>query len=181
MHLKEILIFKKLNASNMSSQKEKSDYHYMKAIVICKESGEYLLDLILDSEINPMLLSSFIGALALFGKDNMGKIKEITVKGLDLEMIIVNKYDLILIAIMDKNYVREKIRNEAEKALDMFYLLYKEDLKNSHHTGIFESFKRILIVQIKDYLDEINRLEKEKEIGDFGWFTEVIRKSKDNL
>ncbi|MFX1337244.1 MAG: hypothetical protein ACFFDK_01400 [Promethearchaeota archaeon] len=165
----------------MSDQKEKLDYHFMKAIVICKESGEYLLDLILDSNINPMLLSSFIGALALFGKDNMGKIKEITVKGLDLEMIIVSKYDLILITIMDKDYVRDNIRDEAEKALDMFYLLYKEDLKNSYHTEVFESFKRILGIQIKDYLDEINRLEKNKEIGDFGWFTEVIRKSKDRL
>lgn len=155
----------------------------MKAIVIAKESGEYLLDLILDSDINPMLLSSFIGALALFGKENMGKIEEITVKGLDLEMIVVSKYDLILIAIMDKAYVRENIRDEAERALDFFYILYKKDLENSLHTGIFESFKKILILQIQDYLDEINRPEdeKEKEVGDFGWFTEVLRKSKDEL
>jgi hypothetical protein len=165
----------------MSDQEDKLDYHYMKAIVICKESGEYLLDLILDSEINPILLSSFIGALALFGKDNMGKIKEITVKGLDLEMIIVSKYELILITIMDKAYVRENIREEAEKALDMFYLLYKEDLENSLHTGVFESFKKILILQIKDYLVELNRSEERKEIGDFGWFTEVLKNSKEDL
>jgi hypothetical protein len=165
----------------MSDQEENVYYHFMKAIVICKESGEYLLDLILDSDINPMLLSSFVGALALFGKDNMGKIKEITVKGLDLEMIIVSKYDLILITIMDKAYVRDNIRAEAEKALDMFYLLYKEDLENSLYTGVFESFKKILILQIKDYFDELNRLEKAKEIGDFGWFTEVLRKSKEEL
>ena len=46
----------------MSDQEEKLDYRYMKAIVITKISGEYLLDLILDSDINPLLLSSFIGA-----------------------------------------------------------------------------------------------------------------------
>ena len=164
----------------MNAQEKPIDYSVIKAIVISKISGEYLLDLIFDSDINPIMLSSFIGALALFGKDNMGKIKEITVKGLNMEMIIVSKYDLILIAIIDKAYVRENIREEAEKALDMFYLLYKEDIETSVHTGIFESFKKILVLQVKDYLDEINRLEKEREIGNFGWFTEVLRNSKDD-
>jgi len=163
----------------MSDQEENLDYSFMKAIVICKESGQYLLDLILDLKINPLLLSSFIGALALFGKDNMGKIREITVKGLDLEMIIVSKYDLILIAIIDKAYVRENLRDEAEKALDMFYLLYKEDIENSIHTGVFESFNKILMLQIKDYLDEINHSQKEKEVKDFGFFTGAIKKLKD--
>ena len=163
----------------MSDQEELLDYSFMKAIVISKISGEYLLDLILDSDINPILLSSFIGALSLFGKENLGKIKEITIKGLDLEMIMVSKYDLILIAIIDKAYVRESLRDEAEKALDMFYLLYKEDIESSIHTGVFESFKKILILQIKDYLDELNRSKKEKELKDFGFFTEVIKKLKD--
>ena len=70
----------------------------MKAIVICRESGEYLLDLILDSEINPILLSSFVGALSLFGKDNLGKINEINVKGLDTifttNFLSLDKYPL---------------------------------------------------------------------------------------
>ncbi len=162
----------------MSDQEELLDYSFMKAIVISKISGEYLLDLILDSDINPILLSSFIGALSLFGKENLGKIKEITIKGLDLEMIMVSKYDLILIAIIDIAYVRESLRDEAEKALDMFYLLYKEDIESSIHTGVFESFKKILILQIKDYLDELNRSKKDKELRDFGFFTEVIKKTK---
>ena len=152
----------------------------MKAIVICRESGEYLLDLILDSEINPVLLSSFVGALSLFGKDNLGKINEINVKGLDLEMIMVSKYSLILIAIIDKNYIRNNLRDDAERALDMFYLLYKEEIANSVHTEIFEPFKKILLLQIKDYLDEIFNSEKEKEIKDFAFLTEAIKKKKEN-
>lgn len=152
----------------------------MKAIVICRESGEYLLDLILDSEINPILLSSFVGALSLFGKDNLGKINEINVKGLDLEMIMVSKYNLILIAILDKNYIRKNLRDDAERALDMFYLLYKEEIANSIHTGLFEPFKKILLLQIKDYLDEIFNSEKEKEIKDFAFLTEAIKKKKEN-
>ena len=152
----------------------------MKAIIICRESGEYLLDLILDSKINPVLLSSFVGALSLFGKDNLGKIKEINVKGLDLEMIMVSKYSLILIAIIDKNYIRKNLRDDAERALDMFYLLYKEEIANSVHTEIFEPFKKILLLQIKDYLDEIFNSKKEKEIKDFAFLTEAIRKQKEN-
>ena len=64
------------------------DYKLVKGIVICKESGEYLLDLILDSKINPVLLSSFVGALRLFG-NNLGEIEEINIKGLDVDMIIL--------------------------------------------------------------------------------------------
>jgi len=34
---------------------------YLKGMVICHKNGTYLLDLILDTEINPVLLSSFVG------------------------------------------------------------------------------------------------------------------------
>lgn len=156
----------------------------MKAIVICRTSGEYLLDLILDSEINPLLLSSFIGALSLFGKENMGKIEELNIKGLDLEMIVVSKYDLIFIAIIDKQYVRELVREEAEKALEMFYLLYKDEIQDSVDTSIFDSFKKILILQIKEYLDNFNQPEQEIEdtqkSKDFGLW-EIFEKCRDKL
>lgn len=148
---------------------------FLKGIVICKETGIYLLDLILDSTINPIMLSSFVGALSLFGAENMGKIEEILIKGLDIQMIIVSKYDLILIAIMDKDFAKNGIHLEAEKALDQFYLLYKDEINECTDINQFVAFKRILYSQIEDYFD---RLEKESEIGDFGFFTEAISKSR---
>lgn len=154
------------------------NYKSLKGIIICKESGEYFLDLILDTNINPVLLSSFVGALCLFGKDNLGKIEEINIKGLDIDMIIVYKYNLILIAIMEKNVARHDIRNEAIKALDMFYALYKNEINKCVDVGIFESFKNILLSQIKEYFEKLKDLEKRKDIGDFGFFTEAIKKSR---
>ncbi len=148
----------------------------LKGIVICKESGEYLLDLILDAKINPVLLSSFVGALRLFG-DNLGEIKEINIKGLDVNMIIVYKYNLIFVAIMDRSLIKHDIREEAEKALDMFYTLYRMEI-NSNCIDIsqFEYFKKLLSKQIDVYSKKIKSSEKEAKIGDFGFFTEAIKK-----
>jgi len=152
----------------------------LKGIVICKETGIYLLDLILDSEINPILLSSFVGALSLFGEENMGRIEEITIKGLDIQMVIVSKNKLILIAIMDKEFLKQGIREEAEKALDMFYSLYKNEIEECVDVCIFDSFKKILYKQINDYFNKLNDKEKQIEIGNFGFFTEAIAKMRNH-
>jgi hypothetical protein len=152
----------------------------LKGIVICKESGEYLLDLILDSNINPLLLSSFVGALKLFGS-NLGEIKEITIKGLDVEMIIVYKYNLILVAILDKDFITHDIRSEAEKALDMFYTLYRTEINNSNiEISQFESFKNVLSTQIEEFFKRLENSEEKVGIGDFGFFTEAIKKLRSN-
>lgn len=124
-----------------------------------------------------MLLSSFVGALSLFGTENMGKIEEITIKGLSIQMIIVNKFGLVLIAIMDKHFVKEDIRDEAVKALDMFYHLYQNEIGDCTDVSQFESFKQVLYDQIVEYFDRKNGKNKEK-IRDFGFFTEAIAQTK---
>ena len=136
------------------------------------------MDLILDSEINPMLLSSFVGALSLFGSESLGKIEEITIKGLSIQMIIVNKFDLVLIAIMDKDFVKEDIREEAEKALDMFYHLYQNEISDCTDVSQFESFKKLLYDQIVEYFKRVNGENAKKEIRDFGFFTEAISQTR---
>ena len=131
----------------------------------------------MDTEINPVLLSSFVGALSLFGKDNLGKIEEINVKGLAVDMIVVYKYNLILIAIISHDF-KEDIRDEAEKALDMFYSSYVKELQNLEflNVSIFDEFKKVLYLQIQDYFEILKDKEKENQIPDFGWFTDAIRK-----
>ena len=123
------------------------------------------------------MLSSFVGALSLFGAENMGKIEEITIKGLSIQMVIVNKFDLVLIAIMDKDFVKEDIRKEAVKALDMFYHLYKNEIGDCTDVSQFESFKKILYDQIVEYFDRTNGKYKE-EIRDFGFFTDAIAQTR---
>jgi hypothetical protein len=128
-----------------------------------------------------VLLSSFVGALSLFGKDNLGKIEEISVTGLDVDMIIVTKYDLIFIAIFAKEFAKniQEMRKEIEKALDMFYSSYLEEIKSGIDVSVFDGFKAILQMQIEDYLEIIQDKEKAKATGDFGFFTEAVKKSKD--
>ena len=125
-----------------------------------------------------MLLSSFVGALSLFGSESLGKIEEITIKGLSIQMIIVNKFDLVLIAIMDKDFIKEDMREEAEKALDMFYHLYQNEISDSTDVSQFESFKKILYDQIVEYFNRVNGDNNKKEMRDFGFFTEAIAKSR---
>lgn len=123
-----------------------------------------------------MLLSSFVGALQLFGAKNMGKIEEITIKGLSIDMIIVNKYNLVMITIMDKAFVKDGIRGESEKALDMFYAIYRDAIEDCTEVCQFDSFKKILYDQIEDYFKRIKNKDTDAEIGDFGFFTGAIAK-----
>ncbi|MHA1688341.1 MAG: hypothetical protein ACTSYC_11530 [Promethearchaeota archaeon] len=149
---------------------------HIKGIVICKESGEFLLDLILDTHINTILLSSFVGALSLFGKDSMGKIEEIIIKGLDIQIIIVNAHGLILITIVDKNFLSEDAREEAQKALEHFYTLYKDDIHKCVDISRFSSFKLLLYKQIEEFF---KNKKNSKTNQDFGFFTEAIRKMRE--
>ena len=150
----------------------------IKGIVICKETGEFLLDLILDTDIDPVLLSSFVGALALFGLDNIGKIEEIIIKGLNIEMLIVSRNDLTLVIIIDKNWETNILREEAEEALNMFYNTYKNEIKKSPiNIGKFESFKNLLNLQIKEYFKKVGI---NNGIQDFGFFTDAIKKQRNH-
>ncbi|MFW9879649.1 MAG: hypothetical protein ACFFG0_41770 [Candidatus Thorarchaeota archaeon] len=125
-------------------------------------------------------MSSFVGALGLFG-ENLGRIEEINIKGLDVEMIIVYKYNLIFVAILAKEFVKQDIRDEAEKSLDMFYSLYRKEIKEDYNeVSQFTSFKNILFTQIEEYLNRIKDSQKAPEIGDFGFFTDAIKKLRSN-
>ncbi|MFX0035200.1 MAG: hypothetical protein ACFE9I_06120 [Candidatus Hermodarchaeota archaeon] len=125
-------------------------------------------------------MSSFVGALGLFG-ENLGQIEEINIKGLDVDMIVVYKYNLIFVAILDKEIIKHNIRDEAEKSLDMFYSLYRKEINDSYsEISQFTSFKNILFTQIEEYFNRIKKSEKEPEIGDFGFFTDAIKKLRTN-
>jgi hypothetical protein len=103
------------------------------------------------------------------------KIKEITIKGLDLNIIIVAKHRLALVAIIDSLFMRDHLKEIGEKALDMFDILYKKDIKNFLVSGVFDSFKKILNVQIDEYLEKV-----ADEEPDFGLLRESVKESKNN-
>lgn len=96
-------------------------------------------------------------------------------------MIIVYKYNLIFVAIMDKEFKKHNIREEAEKSLDMFYSLYRREI-NENYTEVsqFTAFKNILFTQIEEYFNKIKNSKEESEIGDFGFFTDAIKNLRTN-
>lgn len=96
-------------------------------------------------------------------------------------MIIVYKYNLIFVAILDKEFIRHDIREQAEKSLDMFYTLYRAEInRDCIDVSQFESFKNNLTKQIEEYFKMIKESQKDPEIGDFGFFTEAIKKLRTN-
>ncbi|TFG25385.1 MAG: hypothetical protein EU533_01210 [Promethearchaeota archaeon] len=119
----------------------------------------------------------------MFGNENMGKIEEIIIKGLDIQMIIVNKYDLFLIAIMDKDFAKNDIHSEAEKALDVFFKIYRSEIKTSdpnQDISVFLPFKKALYRQIQDYTERIEKADQGTLKGDFGFFSEAIAKMRNS-
>ena len=121
------------------------------------------------------MLSSFVGALSLFGKDSIGKIDEIKIKGLDLDVLIISRHNLVLVALINSAFMRDRLKEIAEKALGMFHVLYKKDIEKFMVSGVFDSFKKILNVQIDEYLEEI-----AKESLDFGFLGDNMKESNNN-
>lgn len=131
---------------------------YIKGIIFCKQSGEHLHDLIFDSDIDPVILSSFIGALSLFGKEKLGKIEEINIKGLNLDMIIISDYDIILILITDKELIDHDIRGEAEVILDIFYSTYQEKIEGIVDISQFLEFNNFLVWELQNFNNYIENI-----------------------
>ena len=139
----------------MKSNDLDSNITFLKGIVICKDSGEYVFDLMIDSDLNPLLLSSYTGALSLFGHDNVGKIDEIIIKSNNIEMDIISNNKLVLIAILDKKFAaKHNFKQQAESLLKTFYDTYKEEI-NSVEIGKFDPFKKIVRNKIKKFLETL--------------------------
>ena len=63
----------------------------------------------------------------------------------------------------------------------MFYSLYHKEIdENCSEISQFTSFKNILFTQIEEYLNRIKETQRNLEIGDFGFFTDAIKKMRTN-
>ncbi len=140
----------------------------MKAVIIANQGGIPLVSVIKDKDINEDLLSGFITALKFFGEENLGKIKEILIKGLDIDLLLVQKHDLILIAIMDSSMKKKNIRLEAEMALDSFHNKYKDEICNwKGCETIYSEFKKNIENQIDAYYKKIDHKSFLEKLRDF--------------
>lgn len=63
----------------------------------------------------------------------------------------------------------------------MFYSLYHKEInENCNEISQFTSFKNILFTEIEDYFNKIKNTKINLEIGDFGFFTDSIKKVRIN-
>ncbi len=131
----------------------------IKGILILNSGGNVLFHLINDEEclVNPSLLGSFCAALAQLGQENLGQIKEINIKGLDLNMVLVTQHNLIMIALLDPGVPVMNVREEAERALSSFHQRFQDTLENwNGDQAVFETFREEIEDQVKLYLQKVS-------------------------
>lgn len=132
----------------------------IKGIIIAKNSGIPLVSFLNDPEIDKNLISGFVSALSFFGKKNLGKIEEIIIKGLSLDMLVVTKHELVIITFVSPRIDREEVKVEAAKALDKFYDMFKDKISGKPvPTSEFIAYEKILRDQIANYEERIKSEE----------------------
>jgi hypothetical protein len=129
---------------------------YLLGIFISRAGGEMLYSFQVDESIRTELIAQFIAALAMFGEENMGKISRIMIQGLDVEMSILSRYNLILTVLFKPNMVQRYLDVEAEKAIEAFYAQFKEPLEKGRlNQSIYQKFDKTMWELIKEYLVHI--------------------------
>ncbi|QEE15220.1 hypothetical protein DSAG12_01044 [Promethearchaeum syntrophicum] len=133
---------------------------YILAIGICRSGGDLLYSIQLDKRLNLDLITQFISALSMFGEENLGKIERITIKGLEIEMSIVSKYDLIFLVLFKSDMVQDYLNEESEKGLDKFHQIFQTYIsQNKTNKALYYSFDTEMCLLIQDYLVRIGVLE----------------------
>lgn len=125
-------------------------------------------------EVQPPLLAAFVAALSQIGGENLGRIDEIRVRGEQLDMIVVTRHELALIALLDPDLPNVGVREEAQAALDHFHAQYHDVLASwDGRQDTFEEFREQIRSQIDDYVEKVKRSKE-------GLFHRLFfRKSKD--
>ena len=129
---------------------------YLLGVFISRTSGEMLYSFQISPSIRSELIAQFIAALAMFGEENMGKITRIMIKGLDVEMSIHSKHNLILAILFKPNMVQSDLNEQGERLIEQFYTQYKDPIeKGRSNQAIYQPFDKITWEIIKEYLVKI--------------------------
>ncbi len=116
------------NYISINDKYQKTLEKYIVGVFISRKGGDILFSKSFDPKIQLPLIGNFIGALSLFGEENLGAIKRILVEGLNLEMNIVSKHDLIMTMVFRPNLVKEHSIEYYEHCLDLFYSDFQEQI-----------------------------------------------------
>ena len=148
-------------------------------LIIADKNGRFLVDLIRNKQLETAHLSGFIGALKMFGDETLGQINDISINGLDIDMLIVSAHELIMVAIMDSDLPDLNFRGGCERALEVFYKIFKDEIKNwNGDLNPFKGFRKLLREQMMRYLKELQNCQPNinTDIMDFQEIEEQIDK-----
>ncbi len=133
---------------------------YLLGIYICRTGGDILYSFQIDPTLKIDLISQFIAALSMFGEQNVGKIRRIVIEGLDIEMSVFRKHNLICTAFFRPNMVKDHLVQEAENALDAFHHQFLSSLqKKVCNRTVYRAFDEDMGDLILNYLYRIKAIE----------------------
>ena len=135
------------------------------ALIIADNNGNFLVDLIRNEHLEAARLSGFISALRMFGEETLGKIRDIAINGLDIDMLVVSKYKLVMIAIMDSDLPGLDFRAGCERALEVFHKIFKDQIRNwDGSLNTFKDFRELLQQQVDRYFSELKEYQEEHHL-----------------
>jgi len=154
------LVFNRFTPKNLTPKQcafiQKILKKYVLGMFICKKGGDILFSYQIDPKLKIDLISNFIAALSMFGEENVGQIKRIFIEGINIEMNIVTKYDLIIVSFFHPNMIKDHLEDEAIKILDKFYSLFKDPIKlGKTNLSIYQKFDVEMCHFILGYLTRI--------------------------
>jgi hypothetical protein len=133
---------------------------YILALGISRMGGDMLYYIQIDKSLKLELIVQFIAALSMFGEENLGKIDKIIIKGLEIEMSILTRHNLIFFVMFKANMVQDYLTDESENCLDLFYHKYQPLLdQNKTNRALYEKFDREMCLCIQNYLVRIGILD----------------------
>jgi hypothetical protein len=128
-------------------------------IHISRSGGDVLYSFTIDKTIKIDLISQFIAALSVFGEEMIGGIKQFILKGIEIDVVIYFKNQLIFSAFYHSaSRIKEVdyISKEAELILDDFYEKFKEQIdQNRNNQLIYEKFDKSMLYIIQNYFKRI--------------------------
>ena len=126
---------------------------HIRGVVIANEIGNFLVEAMPDKNYNSSLISAFVAGLAQLGRENLGKLHEISIKGEQMSLEVTIRDNLMMISIFDPNVDMCDIQEEGPAVLEYFYEVYKNDLENwDGNQEIFADFTRALSERIENLL-----------------------------
>ena len=134
---------------------------YIMGIVISTDTGNVLYHLQIDKSLKIDLYTQFIAALAMFGEE-IGKIRRILIEGINIQITIKKKQNLIITSFFRPNVVQDYLAEEAEIILDVFHTQYKTLIdKDRSNQDLYNAFDNKICGIIYDYMVRIKAINEE--------------------